>query len=259
MLEAERRPDAMPAISRASRLGGVEEQEKTMALIGSVTANEIGGIFTSGAFSAPVTACFGLTDEVHTNPHAGTDLGADAGTAIPCLAAGRVVFTSRAETGGWSDIFGNSCIVDHGDGTRALYAHMAEPPARAPGDEVAVGDTLGLIGNTGYSFGAHLHLGLSTDANPWFNKDTDGGVSRLLDPLDGLAAAAPVTPAIPPLPVEAPDAYTLAAHQAGYLSESNGRLRRMFEARVPKFVITDEIATMRRLEDALVAAADAIP
>ena len=86
-------------------------------------------------------------------------------------------------------------------------------------------------------------------------------MSRLLDPLASLTgvvlaagavaiAEAAETAALEPA---APDAYTLAAHQAAYLAESNDRVRRMLEQRVPKFVIDEEIATGRRLQEALEA------
>lgn len=39
-----------------------------------------------------------------------------------------------------------------------LYAHMAQPPLVAPGDEIACGQPLGEVGTTGMSVNLHLHL-----------------------------------------------------------------------------------------------------
>lgn len=39
-----------------------------------------------------------------------------------------------------------------------LYAHMAQPPLVAPGDEIVCGQTLGEVGTTGMSVNLHLHL-----------------------------------------------------------------------------------------------------
>ena len=51
---------------------------------------------------------------------------------------------------------GNAVIIDHGQGVFSGYWHMSEINV-TPGVQVAVGDVLGLVGNTGLSTGAHLH------------------------------------------------------------------------------------------------------
>ncbi len=224
-----------------------------MTLAGSVTANAIGATFTfPSGLTCLVTAVEGKTDDAHTFPHSGTDLGLFDSTPVECLQIGRAIFES-VEADPWGQVFGNSVIVQHGDGTRALYAHMQEVRVKV-GDMVAVGDILGLSGHTGYfnypggrrQVDPHLHIGLAPDSNPWFNKDADGGCSRLLDPLEHLT---PATAA----PAVMPDAYAIAAHQASYLADSNARLRDMLEQRVPKFVIDQEVAAGKRLQEALEA------
>lgn len=53
----------------------------------------------------------------------------------------------------------NHVRVLHDDGTMALYAHLAlERVFVRPGARVALGDQLGLSGNTGLSTGPHLHF-----------------------------------------------------------------------------------------------------
>jgi murein DD-endopeptidase MepM/ murein hydrolase activator NlpD len=47
-------------------------------------------------------------------------------------------------------------VVDHGGGVFSGYAHLASL-AVAEGELVAMGDTLGFVGSTGLSTGAHLH------------------------------------------------------------------------------------------------------
>jgi murein DD-endopeptidase MepM/ murein hydrolase activator NlpD len=51
---------------------------------------------------------------------------------------------------------GNAVILDHGRGVFTGYWHLSELRV-TPGQRVAAGDLLGLVGNTGLSTGAHLH------------------------------------------------------------------------------------------------------
>lgn len=55
----------------------------------------------------------------------------------------------------------NYVILDHGDGTYSLYNHLLHKGALVEeGDQVCAGETIGLCGNTGYSFAPHLHYSL---------------------------------------------------------------------------------------------------
>ena len=47
--------------------------------------------------------------------------------------------------------------VDHGDGWETRYAHCLEIKARV-GQTVRAGETVARVGNTGRSFGPHLHF-----------------------------------------------------------------------------------------------------
>jgi murein DD-endopeptidase MepM/ murein hydrolase activator NlpD len=52
--------------------------------------------------------------------------------------------------------WGNLVIIDHGDGYETWYAHMQGIDVQK-GDPVKTGTTIGRVGNTGLSFGPHLH------------------------------------------------------------------------------------------------------
>lgn len=59
------------------------------------------------------------------------------------------------------DITGNSIILDLGDGTWALYAHLLKDSLTVkPGDKVTAGQEIARLGNTGNSDGPHLHFQL---------------------------------------------------------------------------------------------------
>jgi murein DD-endopeptidase MepM/ murein hydrolase activator NlpD len=78
-------------------------------------------------------------------------------TGMPVLAsaAGTVTVAHRADS--WGGGYGYWVEIDHGGGWRTRYAHLYAPPLVSVGQYVAVGTHLGGVGNTGNSFGAHLH------------------------------------------------------------------------------------------------------
>jgi murein DD-endopeptidase MepM/ murein hydrolase activator NlpD len=72
---------------------------------------------------------------------------------------------------GWNDWgYGNTVVIDHGNGWQSLYAHLDSMNV-ACGSFVYQGDVIGALGNTGRSSGAHLHFELRSDlygkVNPW--------------------------------------------------------------------------------------------
>lgn len=92
--------------------------------------------------------------------HDGVDFLPGGGVAIGAIAPG-VVSAVVADRGG----YGTHVVVDHivnGQHLQSTYAHMITgSPTVKVGQTVTVAQTLGLVGNTGASTGAHLHLGIS--------------------------------------------------------------------------------------------------
>lgn len=94
--------------------------------------------------------------------HKGVDLCAPKNTAIMAAGAGKVT------KAGWNGDYGYCVIIDHGNGYSTLYAH-ASKVCVSVGQTVEQGETIALVGNTGYSFGNHLHFEVrqgSTRINP---------------------------------------------------------------------------------------------
>ncbi|MGH9005216.1 MAG: murein hydrolase activator EnvC family protein, partial [Acidimicrobiia bacterium] len=91
--------------------------------------------------------------------HTGIDIAARGGTAIQAAKAGEVIYV------GWLGGYGNTVLVDHGEGVATLYAHQSRLAA-VEGQVVNQGDVVGFVGTTGHSTGNHLHFELRVDAEP---------------------------------------------------------------------------------------------
>lgn len=63
----------------------------------------------------------------------------------------------RVEAVGWGRGYGNRIIVNHGNGLKTLYAHESKMFVRV-GDSVSRGQTIGMVGCTGWCTGAHVHF-----------------------------------------------------------------------------------------------------
>lgn len=82
--------------------------------------------------------------------HQGVDLDAPRKSPVLAPAPGTVVFAGR--NGG----YGRFVQIDHGFGLTTAFAHLDDITVKA-GQVVALGDAVGLLGNSGRSTGAHLH------------------------------------------------------------------------------------------------------
>jgi murein DD-endopeptidase MepM/ murein hydrolase activator NlpD len=91
--------------------------------------------------------------------HAGVDLAAAEGTPYHAIHAGTVT-TAR-----WFGGYGYCVIVKHADGTESIYGHSSKILVKE-GQQVKAGDELGLVGNTGHSYGSHLHLEIHVNGEP---------------------------------------------------------------------------------------------
>ena len=96
--------------------------------------------------------------------HSGIDIPANAGTNIYAAADGQVILAEYLSG------YGNTIMVDHGDGIVTLYGHMSGYGDFGVGEYVVAGDTIGYVGTTGASTGNHLHFEVrlnGTATSPW--------------------------------------------------------------------------------------------
>lgn len=154
-------PGAKIMIPGGSReLANWEKQLPT----GSSSNNACGG--------GPVDTSLGWPADAHSlsgNPygpgHLGIDITAPEGANVYAAGAGVVTMAQ----GGWNYGYGNVVQVDHGNGWVTVYAHLSVIYVSTC-MTVGQGTVVGLAGNTGNSFGAHLHFEIrigGTNVNPY--------------------------------------------------------------------------------------------
>lgn len=104
----------------------------------------------------PLSSYYGYRPDPFTGVrrfHAGIDIVASPGTPIKASSDGRIADV------GYNAIYGNYVILNHADGMQSLYGHLTAYSVRR-GQPIEQGQTIGTVGNTGYSTGPHLHFGL---------------------------------------------------------------------------------------------------
>ncbi|MBI4224729.1 MAG: peptidoglycan DD-metalloendopeptidase family protein [Candidatus Sungbacteria bacterium] len=93
----------------------------------------------------------------------GVDLANSCGLPVLASANGTVII---ARTSGWNGGYGKYVVINHGNGTQTLYAHMSALFA-VPGQHVDQGVQIGNIGSTGNSTGCHVHFEIRGARNPF--------------------------------------------------------------------------------------------
>ncbi|RGE18050.1 M23 family metallopeptidase [Leucobacter sp. wl10] len=135
--------------------------------------------------------------------HDAQDFAAAPGTPIRAIADGTVL-----EAGWASDGCGFSLKLGHeidGADVTSRYCHMqADSHSLAVGDTVRMGDQVGAVGNTGMSFGPHLHLALRVDDKPADPMPFIAEYNRKKRTAGSSSTSEPATPAAPAVPASEP-------------------------------------------------------
>jgi murein DD-endopeptidase MepM/ murein hydrolase activator NlpD len=135
------------------------ERKRIDAALGNFAADRVPQFVLQAPVDGRRSSSFGLRrffNDQPRNPHTGMDIAAPTGTPILSPAPGVVTDTG--------DYFfnGNTVFVDHGQGVVTMYCHLSRIDVK-PGDEVATGTPLGLVGATGRVTGPHLHWGVAVN------------------------------------------------------------------------------------------------
>ncbi|HUR87076.1 MAG TPA: peptidoglycan DD-metalloendopeptidase family protein [Solirubrobacteraceae bacterium] len=110
--------------------------------------------------NGPVTGAFGEQRPGHI--HAGIDIAAPGGTPIHAADTGKVVLMQGV---GASGGYGNYTCVQHTATLSTCYAHQSRF-GTSLGASVRQGQVIGYVGNTGHSFGNHLHFEVRINGTP---------------------------------------------------------------------------------------------
>lgn len=124
---------------------------------------------------------FGSTGSLFGAPrggrsHQGQDVAAACGTPLVAAEGGTVIFAGYHSGAGYY-------VVIHGrdSGRSHVYMHLLAPSPLRTGGQAERGASIGAVGNTGHSYGCHLHFEIWTSPG-WYR----GGAP--IDPLPSLRA-----------------------------------------------------------------------
>ncbi len=143
-----------------------QDSRRIASLIQSRTEGEVTLPPGNGALGYPVQGVVTSTFGWRIHPilgyekfHSGIDFGADYGTPIYAAQAGTVILAE------WYGGYGNTIVIDHGNGITTLYAHIETLYVQV-GETVQRGQLIAGVGSTGFSTGPHLHFELRAQGEP---------------------------------------------------------------------------------------------
>lgn len=121
--------------------------------------------------------------------HSGIDFAAPTGSPIQTPASGTVSFA------GVKGGYGNTVVIDHGNGLSTLYGHMSQIKVQR-GQTVNSGSVIGLVGSTGRSTGPHVHFETRQGGKPVnpasvnYNSVVKSGLVSMATDLDSASRSA---------------------------------------------------------------------
>lgn len=129
-------------------------------------------ILPPGDSSVDITYRYGSTQNGTRDPHHGVEIGKRFGTPVHAAGEGVVQFAGPDEEAlfsPWRGFYGSVVVIRHADDLYTLYGHLSKVEVRT-GDDVAAGQMIGEIGQSGAATGPHLHFEVRRgDAEDYFS------------------------------------------------------------------------------------------
>lgn len=146
----------------SDRIGIDCDRPKPTVPGGGGNAGSGGGVIIgANGFVFPVSGNFRITTNFGVGGHKGLDVGKHCNAPIYAVANGRVYYV-----GSNKDNYGAKMVmIVHNYNGRLVFSQYAHLNSYAvhENQDVYAGQVIGYMGNTGYSFGCHLHLEMSED------------------------------------------------------------------------------------------------
>ncbi len=178
--EEEERLRREEAAQQAQQQVVQEEEQPRQESEGSTPRAENAAIVGSGTWSWPCPSSTYVTSRAGNRYHplfgewryhSGIDIAADYGSAVTASDSGTVIMASF--NGG----YGCCVMIDHGNGYYSLYGHLSGYEVYK-GQCVSQGQTVGYVGESGWSTGPHLHFEIR-QGSTCLDPEAVGGFSGL--------------------------------------------------------------------------------
>jgi murein DD-endopeptidase MepM/ murein hydrolase activator NlpD len=150
------------ALIRQKHAAELKKMEEERARRGGPTSSRGASVGGGGELAWPVPG-YGINSSYGMRwgrMHYGVDMAAPRGTSVVAAEDGYVsTVVSGCSEGNTScgGGFGNHIVITHPGGIDTLYAHLSSSLV-SEGQRVSRGQVIGKVGNTGHSFGPHLHF-----------------------------------------------------------------------------------------------------
>lgn len=145
-----------PLLSKQHSRASKKAHETTTAAKSTAKRRSLPGVRPVAA-KFPIGTEYGVRSDIWAaGHHTGIDYLAPLGTPVRNARVGKIVYIGKS--GWYGSQYGLHVVVET-EGVEALYAHLRHVrDALRVGTKIGRGDRIGLSGQSGYTFGPHLHF-----------------------------------------------------------------------------------------------------